>query len=165
MGANIMAGIGMAGVGMSAYSAYQQAEAEKYSRAWNSLMAGQQAEIAKAKAATYRQLGQQERFETELEYQGLESTQRAQYSASGVDVNVGSALQTQLNTRKQGIYEGQKAEWQREQQAWEMDMEEQTHRLEQQFGMASNINPWASGLASAIGGTTSVYNMYAQWQK
>lgn len=165
MGANVMAGVGMVGVGMSAYSAYQQAEAEKYSRAWNSLMAGQQAEIAKAKASMYRQLGKQERMETELEYQGLESLQRAQYSASGVDVNTGSALQTQMNTRKQGIYEGQKAETQREIQAWEMDMEEQTHRLEQKFGMVNNISPWMSGLTSAIGGTTSVYNTYAQWQK
>ena len=156
---------GMVGVGMNSYGAYQQAQAENYSRKWNSFMAGQQAELATAKASMFRSLGKQERAETLLEYEALRSNQRAQYSASGVNVNVGSALDTQATTAKMGVYEAQKAEFQRESQAWEMDMEARSHRLEQQFGMVSQVNPWVPALSSAIGGTTSIYSTYGKWMK
>lgn len=163
MGAQLMSG--MVGVGMSSYGAYQQAQSENYSRKWNSFMAGQQAELATAKASMFRSLGKQERAETLLEYEALRSNQRAQYSASGVNVNAGSALDTQANTAKMGVYEAQKAEFQRESQAWEMDMEARSHRLEQQFGMVSQVNPWVPALSAAIGGTTSIYSTYGKWMK
>ncbi len=163
MGAQLMSG--MVGVGMSSYGAYQQAQSENYSRKWNSFMAGQQAELATAKASMFRSLGKQERAETLLEYSALRSNQRARFSSSGVNVNVGSALDTQANTAKMGVYEAQKAEFQRESQAWEMDMEARSHKLEQQFGMASQVNPWVPALSAAIGGTTSIYSTYGKWMK
>ena len=156
---------GMVGVGMNSYGAYQQAQAENYSRKWNSFMAGQQAELATAKASMFRSLGKQERAETLLEYSALRSNQRAQFSASGVNVNVGSALDTQANIAKMGVYEAQKAEFQRESQAWEMDMEARSHKLEQQFGMVSQVNPWVPAFSAAIGGTTSIYSTYGKWMK
>ncbi len=163
MGAQLMSG--MVGVGMNSYGAYQQAQAENYSRKWNSFMAGQQAELATAKASMFRSLGKQERAETLLEYSALRSNQRARFSSSGVNVDVGSALDTQANTAKMGVYEAQKAEFQRESQAWEMDMEARSHKLEQQFGMASQVNPWVPALSAAIGGTTSIYSTYGKWMK
>ena len=163
MGAQLMSG--MVGVGMNSYGAYQQAQAENYSRKWNSFMAGQQAELATAKASMFRSLGKQERAETLLEHSALRSNQRARFSSSGVNVNVGSALDTQTNTAKMGVYEAQKAEFQRESQAWEMDMEARSHKLEQQFGMASQVNPWVPALSAAIGGTTSIYSTYGKWMK
>ncbi len=163
MGAQLMSG--MVGVGMSSYGAYQQAQAENYSRKWNSFMAGQQAELATAKASMFRSLGKQERAETLMEYDAIRSNQRAQFSASGVNVNKGSAVDTQANTAKMGVYEAQKASFQRESQAWEMDMEARSHKLEQQFGMASQVNPWVPALSAAIGGTTSIYSTYGKWMK
>lgn len=165
MSMNAQIAAGMAGVGMNSYGAYQQAQAENYSREWNSFMAGQQAELATAKASIFRSLGAQERAETLQEYDALRSQQRAQYSSSGVNVNKGSALDTQATTAKMGVYEAQKAEFQRESQAWEMDMEARAHRLEQQFGMASQVNPWVPAMSAAIGGTTSIYSTYGKWMK
>lgn len=156
---------GMLGVGMSSYAAYQQAEAENASRQWNSLMAGRQADLALAKADIFRSLGKTEYAETRMEYDALASRQAAEYSASGVNVNVGSALQTQVNTKTQGVYEAQKAQFQRDLQAWEMDMEASAHRLEAKFGMASQVNPWIPALSQGIGGTTSVYNQYSSWMR
>ncbi len=164
-GAGMSMFTGMMGVGMSSYSAYKQAEAENYSRQWNSLMAGEQAKLASAKADIFRGLGTSEKAETILQYDALASEQRAAYSASGVNVNVGSALAMQQNTKAQGVYEGQKAQFQRDLQAWEMDMEARSHTLEAKFGMASQVNPWVPALTQAIGGTSSVYNTYSSWMR
>lgn len=169
----------MMGVGMSSYSAYQQAKAENMAKQWNSQMATRQAELATAnsllatkKAGVLRTLGDTEYGETIQEYEGLRSRQREDYAAGGVNVNVGSAILAQTNTAKQGVYEAQKAEYQRDMQAWEMDIESwraqqsaKTYQMEAAAGMASQINPWVPAVSQAIGGASSVFGTYGSWQR
>lgn len=148
--------------GVSSYAEYQTALANNYSKQWSAIQDRAAADLASTKADTYRALGQQERFETEQEYDALRSRQRAEYSAAGVDVGTGSALTQQVATVRQGVYEGQKAQYERDLQAWEMDTQAANLRLSAQVNENSMQNPWYPAITSGITGLTNIYSQYGQ---
>lgn len=164
-GSIISMGVSALGLGMSTYADYKQVQAENAAKEWNSFVSVQQARLADAKADVYTKLGKQEKAETILEYDALASKQRADFAAGGVNVNVGTAIKTQANTKMMGVYEGQKAQYQRDLQAWEMRNEANSLRINAELDLASQRNPWLSAGTTAIGGLTNIYSQYGQWQR
>ncbi len=158
-------GLSMFGTGTSTMGAYQSALANNYAAEWNAAVKGQQADLADKKADIFRQLGETEREETLAQYRALQGEQRAAYGASGVDVNSGSPLQITAHTGATGVYEAQKAQYQRDLQAWEMDSTASGLRTEAAFSRASRQNPWLSAASAAIGGLTGAYQTYGNWRK
>ena len=158
-------GMSMFGTGISTTAAYQEALAANYAAEWNATVKEGEAELALAKAGIFKELGLVERQETLDQYAEIQSAQRAQYGASGVDVNTGSALQTQAATAETGVYEAQKAQYQRDLQAWEMEAAAQSLKLEAQFSRTSKRSPWLSAATAAVGGLTSAYSLYSNWNR
>lgn len=155
----------MFSTGISTGAAYQTALASNYSKQWNAQQAEYAAEIATAKANVFRQLGETEKFETLQKYDALRSQQRAEYSAAGVNVNVGSAMTQQVATTKTGVYEAQKAKYERDLQAWEMDVEARNQLLTAEMNRNSQSNPWLPAVSAAVGGLSGTLLQYGQWQR
>ena len=158
-------GMGMFNTGISTQAAYQEALANNYAKDWNAAVQEQQAELAGAKADVFRQLGQTERQETLDQYAEIQSAQRSAYGASGVDVNFGTPLDVQAATASTGVYEAQKAQYQRDLQAWEMDNEKKSLLLQAQFNRDSKRNPYIPAATAAIGGITNAFSTYSNWNK
>lgn len=151
--------------GVSAYAQYQTGLANNYSKQWNAEASRVSAQIATAKAKAYTQLGVQEKAEVIQEYDALRSKQRSEYAAGGVDVNYGSALEQQVATTKLGVYEGQKAQYTRDMQAWEMTTEAAQHEMTALQNEASMTNPWLPAIQAGVSGVSGAYQQYGQWQK
>lgn len=151
--------------GLAAGSQYYTNLANNYAKEWNAIQAEYSAELATAKADVFRQLGETEKLETLQKFDALRSQQRAEYGAAGVNINVGSALSQQVATTKVGVYEAQKAQYERDLQAWEMDVEAQQQLLTAQMNRASKSNPWLPAVTAAVGGITGAYATYGQWQQ
>lgn len=160
---------GLAGNLMSTAStssaAYGEAMAENYAKRWNARQAQYGSDIAMAKAATFKRLGETEKYETLQQFDALRSRQRAEYSAAGVDVNVGSALDTQIQTARYGVYEAQKAKYERDLQAWEMTIEARNLQMSAEMNLNSLRNPWIPATTALAGGLTSIYDTYGKWQR
>ncbi len=156
-------GLSMFNTGTSTMGAYQSALANNYAAEFTATTKGYQADLAAKKADIFRQLGETEREETLSQYRALREEQRAAYGASGVDVNSGSPLQVTAHTAATGVYEAQKAQYQRNLQAWEMDNTASGLQMEAAFTRASKQNPWLSASSAAIGGLTSAFNTYGSW--
>lgn len=152
-------------IGLSSGADYATALANNYAKEYNAITAEYAAEVATAKADTFRQLGETEKAEVLQTYQALQSQQRAEYGAAGVNVNVGSALTQQVATAKQGVYEAQKAQYERDMQAWEMDVEAQSQLMTAEMNRAAKANPWLPAVTSAVSGVSSLYGTYGSWQK
>ena len=145
-------------------AAYGEAMAQNYAKRWNARQAEYGAEIALAKAANFRKLGETEKFETLQQFDALRSRQRAEYSAAGVDVNVGSALETQKQTMRLGVYEAQKAKYERDLQAWELTMEARDLQMTAAMNKSSLRNPWIPATTALAGGLTSIYDTFGKWK-
>lgn len=161
--------IGLSGslfsTGISAGATYQTALSNNYAKLWNAQQAEYAAEMATAKAAVYRELGETEKAETIQQYDALRSQQRAEYGAAGVNTNVGSAVTQQATTAKMGVYEAQKTQYERDLQAWEMDVEARSQLLTAEMNRNSLSNPWISAVTAGISGVTGAYAAYGQWQQ
>jgi hypothetical protein len=161
-----MAGFGLNAIstGMSAAAAYRQQEAQNQANKLNAASYEQNAQLARIQAETARQFGEQEYKDTVKEYGELRGAQRAAYGASGVDVNSGSAAAVQANTAAEGIYAGEKAKYQRDLQAWQLEQDAAGMDFEAAKARAGVVNPLIPGASAAIGGLTSMYSTYGQWR-
>lgn len=147
------------------YAAYNQALADNYSKQWNAMQANMSADAAESKARIFRQLAVTERFETEQTYDTIRQEQRSAYASSGVNVDYGSAIQVQAETAAQGVYEGQKAEYQRIAQAIDLENQAKASRLDAQFGMNSQRPAWMAGVTGFNNAISSVAGTYSGWQR
>ena len=157
-------GLGAIGTGMSAASAYRQAEAQNQANRLNAMTYEQNAQLARIQAETARQFGEQEYKDTIKEYGELRGAQRAAYGASGVDVNSGSAAAVQANTAAEGIYSAEKVKYQRDLEAWQLEQDAAGMDFEATKARAGVVNPLIPGASAAIGGLTSMYSTYGQWR-
>ncbi len=156
-------GMSMFGTGMSSVGAYQETLAQNRAAEWNATVKNQQADLAVQKADIFRQLGETERQETLDRYAALREEQRAAYGASGVDVNAGTPLHVTAETTEAGVYEAQKAKYQRDVQAWKMDTTAHGLRMEAEFSRANKRSPGMAAANSAIGGLTSAFSTWGRW--
>lgn len=157
-------GLGAVGTGMSAVGAYQQAQAQNQANQLNALTYENNAQLAMIQAGTARQFGEQEYADTVTEYGRLRGQQRAAYGASGVDVNSGSAAAVQANTAAEGIYQAQKAKYQRDLEAWQLEQSAAGYQFEAAKARSNQVNPWIPAANAAIGGMTSTFSTYGNWR-
>ena len=160
-------GMGMSamGTGMSTAAAYRDAQAQNMANQLNAMTYQQNAELNRIQAATARQFGEQEYKDVRREYARLQGEQRAGYGASGVDVNAGSAAAVQANTAAEGVYAAQKTKYQRDLEAWQLEQTARQYDFEALKAKTNKVNPWVPAATAAIGGLTSMYSTFGNWQR
>lgn len=157
--------LGLTGTAMSTAAAYRDAQAQAQANELNAQTYGQNAELARIQAGVYRQFGETEYQDVLRDYDTLRGDQRAAYGASGVSVNTGSAAAVQANTAAEGVYEAQKTKYQRDLQAWEAEQQAASYDFEAAKARANKVNPWVPAASAAVGGLTSTYSMFGNWNK
>ena len=95
----IMAGVAVAAAGLSAYSAYEQAKAQKQEGNYNAQVARNNATIDMQQRSSSLQQGDVEAQQAQMHQAQVLGAQRASLAANGVDLTQGSA-QDLLTTTK-----------------------------------------------------------------
>ncbi len=158
-------GLSALGTGMQTGAAYRDAEAQNMAAQMNALGFEQDAQIAEIQAQNTRKLGGIAATDVRREYQQLQGAQRAEYGASGVNVNVGSPAAMQADTAAEGVYEANKTRYQHELQAWAKEREADNLRFKAVATRSNKVNPYIPAATAAIGGLTSMYSTYGNWNK
>lgn len=147
-----VAGIGMSliSTGLGAFSSYKRASAANEAAEWNAKMSDAKAEQARTRGAFDLSLLQREGK------QGLSSLAQG-FTNAGVEATSGSALnllgeQKGLNERGEQV------------QKYNTEMEVWGHKANAAMARASKQNPWGAAFSSLLGGVTSLYNQYGQYQ-
>jgi hypothetical protein len=114
MGIEVALGIGAIastaiGTGVKAYAAKKQADAQKEAALYkadqyyrNSILAEEQADKAERLASLSVRAGYKEENKFRQAIEEMRGSQKSAYAASGVSVSSGSALETMIDTRRQG---------------------------------------------------------------
>lgn len=158
---------GSLGVGIQSAAAYQQAQLQQQAAEFNATQYEQNAALYDIRAGKSRELGGIEYEETLKEYNTLRGEQRVAYGASGVNVNTGSAADMQAETAAQGVYEAQKARYNRDLEAWEHTVSATNLRSQATITRATaSSSSTLGGLSAAsagLSGLSSLYRLYGSW--
>jgi hypothetical protein len=102
MAAPVLAGIGLAGAGVSAFGAYEQAQAQAENAQYQAQVAQNNAAIARANAALTEASGAAKEAAQGMKTASTVGQTKATQAASGIDVNTGSAADVRLAESKLG---------------------------------------------------------------
>lgn len=158
-------GLGAIGTGIQTAAAYRDAQAQNMANRLNAETYEQNAELNRIQAQTARRFGEQEYKDAIREYGTLKGDQLAAYGASGVSVSSGSAAAVAANTAAEGIYSAQKAKYQRDLEAWQLEQAARGYDFEALKAKTNRVNPYVPAATAAIGGLTSMYSTYGNWTR
>lgn len=155
-------GLGVAGLsaGAETSATYYDVKAQNLAAEWSAASDRTQSQLERVRAANFRQLGDIEYADTLRQYDTLRGQARAQYGASGVAVNAGSAADVQADIAAEGNYEAQKSRYARALQAWEADQSANRYEFEAQLKLANKRDPRVPAARSALTGLTNMYSMF-----
>ncbi|MCQ8103537.1 hypothetical protein NP590_05415 [Methylomonas sp. SURF-2] len=150
-----IAALAAVSAGLSAYSASEQADAQKKAANYQAQVDAENAKIALYNRSDALQRGELEAQKTMREQAQLIGTQRAALAASGVDVTQGSALDLLASTRFLSQEEVETIQSNAAREAWGYDVQASN------FNNASDFERWKAKQANpvkagVIAGTSSL---------
>jgi hypothetical protein len=156
-------GLGAAGVAMQSYSSYEQAKAANQAAEWNAGIMEQNALNKDTLAEDALSRGVSAAAIQQIAARQARGEMRANYGASGVDVNSGSAADVVADRAAWDEYERQQVVANSEREAWGHRME--ADNLRQQAAMTRNTkqSPWLAAGTTALSGSTSLWHQYSTY--
>jgi hypothetical protein len=145
----------LASAGLTAYSASQQADAQKKATAYQAQVAANNAKIAGYQRSAALQQGEQEAQQSMLQRAQMLGKQRAALAANGVDLNSGSAIDLLASTEFLGEQDVNQIQNNAVRKAWGYEVEGSNYQAQSNLDQwkADTTNPTAIG---AMAGTTSL---------
>lgn len=157
-------GLGAASTAASSYAAYQQAQAQNQAAEWNASMMESNAQLADVRADQALERGEHNVALAKISGTQLIESQRAAYAGSGVKVDSGSALDVTAQQAGFNQYDQDMLRYNAELEAWGIKSEAANLRTQAQMTRATKQSPWLAATTTALGGATSMFNQYNQYQ-
>ncbi|MCD8138322.1 MAG: hypothetical protein LUE17_00825 [Planctomycetaceae bacterium] len=157
-------GVGAASTAASARAAYEQQQAANAAAEWNASLSEENAGIKDIMAEQTREMGRHQVALAKEEGQQKIATQRATYAASGVKVDTGSALDVVAEQAGKNQYQQDMIEYTTGMDAWGHEVDAYNLRQSAAMTRATKQSAGLAGITSLLGGGTSLYNQYRQYQ-
>ncbi len=162
----------LASAGMGVYGAVQQSQSQKEQMEYQADMANysaavaeQQAQLAEEEGKALKQQGYEESLKKRQEASALVAKQRAAQGAGGATVDIGSTLDTNLDTVERGEIDafqirqqGEDGDYEKRLQAWNYrNSAAQSYSQSANYSQkAQNISPFFDGVDAALSGAKKV---------
>lgn len=163
--AAVQAGIAIAGMVMSAYSASQQASAAKDSANYNAAIQNNNAKIAEYQAKDAVQRGDQATEDHMRKVAQLKGSQKASMAARGLDLSEGTPLNILTDTDVFGEIDANTIKTNAAREAW--GYRAQGSNSTAQAGLykmqADNQNPLMAGAGTLLSGAGSVADRWSKY--
>lgn len=153
----------VASAGISAYSASQQADAQKKAANYNAQVATNNAIVANQQRSSALQQGDIEAQQAQLHQAQVLGAQRASLSANGVDLTQGSAQDLLTTTKFLGAQDVNTIQSNAARTAWGYQVQGANDAASSTLSkwQADNINPAAIGLMTGAGSLLTSAGSYA----
>ena len=162
MGSPIAMGLSVLSAGASAAGAVQSAQAQKDSLNYQATVAAQNAAISDQRAKMALQIGAQDENTVRQTTAQHAATQKASFAGNGVDVNDGSAAETQAGTKFEGEVSALTVRDNAARAAWadNVDASNQRNNASYLSSAANAVNPGMAGLTSLLSSASSSARTY-----
>lgn len=150
--------VSAAGVGVSTYSAYRQAEAQNDAAEYNERVAKRNNEIAEIQALDAERRGKIEEKQHRLRVSRLLGAQRAAAAGSGVVVDTGSPLAMLEDTAMLGEYDAETIKHNAKREAWAL-------RAGKQGTSYGRTSPVLAAGGTLLGGASRLGAQYVQFNE
>jgi len=151
----IMSGVSVAAAGLSAYSAYEQAKAQKQAGNYNAQVASNNATIALQQRSSALQQGDVAAQQAQLHQAQVLGAQRASLAANGIDLTQGSAQDLLTTTNLLGAADVNTIQSNAARTAWGYSVQNMNDNATSTLSkwQADSISPAKTG---AMAGATSL---------